>query len=56
VLPKSQEGQAIAYKLSNWKALTRYAEDGDLEADNNGAQRSLRGIAGGAEELDILWQ
>ena len=47
VLPKSPEGQAIAYTLSNWKALTRYAEDGDLEIDNNGAERSLRGIAVG---------
>jgi hypothetical protein len=45
VLPKSPEGQAIAYMLSNWKALTRYCEDGDLEIDNNGAERSLRGIA-----------
>jgi transposase len=33
--------------LSNWKALTRYCEDGDLEIDNNGAERSLRGIAVG---------
>jgi hypothetical protein len=47
VLPKSPEGQAIAYALSNWKALTRYCEDGDLEIDNNGAERSLRGIAVG---------
>ena len=31
VLPKSPEGEAIAYTLSNWKALTRYCEDGDLE-------------------------
>ena len=30
VLPKSPEGEAIAYTLSNWKALTRYCEDGDL--------------------------
>jgi transposase len=45
VLPKSPEGQAIAYALSNWEALTRYCEDGDLEIDNNGAERSLRGIA-----------
>jgi hypothetical protein len=35
VLPKSPEGQAIAYTLSNWKALTRYCEDGDLQIDNN---------------------
>ena len=47
VLPKSPEGEAIAYTMSNWKALTRYCEDGDLQIDNNGAERSLRGIAVG---------
>jgi transposase len=47
VLPKSPEGQAISYALSNWKALTRYCEDGDLEIDNNSAERSLRGVAVG---------
>jgi transposase len=47
VLPKSPEGQAIAYTLSNWAALVRYSEDGDLEIDNNGAERSLRGVAVG---------
>jgi len=47
VLPKSAEGQAISYALSNWKALGRYGHDGDLEIDNNGAERSLRGIAVG---------
>ena len=47
VLPKSPEGQAIAYTLSNWKALVRYCEDGDLAIDNNGAERSLRCIAVG---------
>lgn len=47
VLPKSPEGQAIAYTLSNWKALTRYCDDGDLAIDNNGAERSLRSIAVG---------
>jgi len=47
VLPKSPEGKAIAYTLSNWKALVRYADDGDLEIDNNGAERSLRGVAVG---------
>ena len=47
VLPKSPIAQAIAYTLSNWDALVRYAEDGDLEIDNNGAERSLRGIAVG---------
>lgn len=46
-LPKSPEGHAIAYALSNWQALVRYCQDGDLEIDNNGAERSLRGIAVG---------
>jgi transposase len=47
VLPKSPIGQAIAYALSNWVALVRYLEDGNLEIDNNGAERSLRPIAVG---------
>jgi transposase len=54
VLPKSPEGQAIAYTLSNWKALTRYCEDGDLEIDNNGAERSLRGVAVGRKNWTFL--
>jgi transposase len=47
VLPKSPMGQAIAYTLSNWEALMRYSDDGDLEIDNNGAERSLRPVAVG---------
>ena len=47
VLPKSPIGQAISYTLSNWEALVRYCQDGDLEIDNNGAERSLRGVAVG---------
>jgi transposase len=30
VLPKSPEGMALTYALSNWAALHRYTEDGDL--------------------------
>ena len=45
LVPKSQSGQAIAYALKNWTALTRYYSDGDLEIDNNGTERSLRGFA-----------
>ena len=45
VLPKSESGQAIAYALNNWTALTRYCGDGDLSIDNNGTERSLRGFA-----------
>jgi hypothetical protein len=45
LLPKSDAGQAVAYLLKNWQALTRYLEDGDLSIDNNRTERSLRGIA-----------
>ena len=37
--------QAIRYALSNWVALTRYCDDGRLEADNNAAERALRAVA-----------
>lgn len=47
VLPKSPIGVAIDYALSNWEALLRYTEDGDLAIDNNGAERSLRSIVVG---------
>jgi transposase len=47
LLPKSTAGQAVSYALNHWTALTRYCEDGDLQIDNNAAERSLRGIAVG---------
>lgn len=47
VLPKSPLGEAINYTISNWRALERYCDDGDLEIDNNGAERSLRPIVVG---------
>ena len=54
VLPKSPIGQAIGYTLSNWDALVRYCQDGDLEIDNNGAERSLRGVAVGRRNWTFL--
>jgi hypothetical protein len=47
VLPKSPEGRAVRYALKNWKALTRYPEDGNLEIDNSATERSIRGVAVG---------
>jgi transposase len=47
VLPKSPEGRAVRYALRNWTALTRYADDGHLEIDNNRVEQSIRGIAVG---------
>jgi Transposase IS66 family len=40
-LSKSPLGAAIGYALRNWVALTRYAEDGRLKIDNNGAEQAL---------------
>jgi transposase len=42
---KSELAKAIRYALSNWVALTRYRDDGRLEADNNAAERALRAVA-----------
>ena len=47
VLPKSPLGQAISYTLSNWCDLKRYVDDGDVNIDNNKAERALRPIAVG---------
>jgi len=45
VLPKSPMGQAMAYALRHWQALTRYLEHGFLHIDNNVAELTLRHIA-----------
>jgi transposase len=42
---KSETTVAIRYALSRWDALARYIEDGQIEIDNNAAERSLRGVA-----------
>lgn len=47
LLPKSPIATATHYTLSNWTALARYVEDGDLVLDNNRSERALRGIAVG---------
>lgn len=44
---KSDTAAAIRYALSRWRALTRYADDGRLEIDNNAAERALRVVAMG---------
>jgi hypothetical protein len=47
VLPESPLGQEISYALTNWQALCRYPEDGDLSIDNNLSERALRAQAVG---------
>lgn len=45
VSAKSPMALAIGYSLSNWQALTRFVDDGRMEAHNNIAERALRGVA-----------
>ena len=47
LLPKSEAGQAVAYTLKNWAALTCYVENPDLSIDNNHTERALRCFAVG---------
>ena len=47
VLPKSPLGNAIAYTVDNWIALTRYLGNGILDIDNNNAERLMRPITVG---------
>ncbi|MBB5058136.1 transposase [Granulicella aggregans] len=42
---KSDTAAAIRYALSRWPALTRFTDDGQLEIDNNAAERALRVVA-----------
>jgi hypothetical protein len=42
---QSDTAKAIRYALTRWPALTRYVDDGQLEIDNNAAERALRGVA-----------
>jgi transposase len=45
ILPKSPMGQAIAYALNQWEALSIYVTDGRLAIDNNAAENALRRVA-----------
>lgn len=37
--------KAIDYSLSNWRALTRYLDDGQVPIDNNAMENSIRPLA-----------
>jgi len=41
---KSEMAKAIRYALARWTALTRYLDDGEIEIDNNAAERALRAV------------
>jgi len=42
---KSDVTRAVPYALGRWPALLRYCDDGQIEIDNNAAERALRGVA-----------
>lgn len=42
---KSALASAIGYTLKLWPALTRYRDNGQIEIDNNAAERALRAVA-----------
>ena len=42
---KSDTTTAVNYALGRWPALVRYSDDGQLEIDNNAAERALRAVA-----------
>lgn len=42
---KSEVAVAIHYALGRWTPLLRYCDDGQLEIDNNAAERALRAVA-----------
>ncbi len=44
---KSSTAKAIAYATNNEKALRRFVDDGNIEIDNNAAERALRSVAVG---------
>ena len=48
---KSDVAGAIHYALNRWTALTRYIEDGQIEIDNNAAERALRVVALGRKNF-----
>lgn len=42
VPPKSTLGKALAYSINQWPKLIRYLEDGQLNIDNNRAERAIK--------------
>jgi transposase/FtsZ-binding cell division protein ZapB len=51
---KSTTADAIRYALNHWTALTRFLDDGRIEADNNAAERALRSVAVGRKNFLFL--
>ena len=50
VSAKSPMALATGYSLSHWTALTRFVDNGRIDAYNNAAERALRGVAIGRKK------
>ncbi len=48
---KSDTAVAVRYALGRWKALMRFCDDGNIEIDNNAAERALRVVALGRKNF-----
>jgi transposase len=44
VLPRSAVGEAVSYMRNQWKPLTRFLVDPQLQLDNNAAERAMRHV------------
>lgn len=44
VLPRSSVGKAVTYMRNQWKPLTRFMEDAELDLDNNASERAMRHV------------
>ena len=44
--------KAIDYSLSNWRALTRYLDDGNVPIDNNAAENAVRPLCVGRNKAN----
>jgi transposase len=48
---KSDTAMAVRYALGRWAALLRFCDDGNIEIDNNAAERALRVVALGRKNF-----
>ncbi len=53
-LPKSLFGKAIDYARNQWATLETFLEHGEVEIDNNGAERAIRPVAVGRKNWLVV--
>ena len=53
-LPKSLLGKAVNYALKQWQTMETYLDHGDVEIDNNRAERAMRPVAIGRKNWLVV--